>query len=54
MEDGRIVEQGSHRELLELEGAYARLYESQFAGPTDHQESSVQDGDILPDSTPES
>ncbi len=33
MEDGRIVEQGSHRELLELAGAYARLYESQFTGP---------------------
>ena len=33
MEDGRIVEQGSHRELLELSGAYARLYESQFTGP---------------------
>jgi ATP-binding cassette subfamily B multidrug efflux pump len=33
MEDGRIVEQGNHQELLELEGAYARLYESQFSGP---------------------
>jgi len=33
MEDGRIVEQGSHSELLELAGAYARLYESQFTGP---------------------
>ena len=33
MEDGRIVEQGNHHELLELEGAYARLYESQFSGP---------------------
>jgi len=33
MEDGRIVEQGTHDGLLESEGAYARLYESQFAGP---------------------
>ncbi len=33
MEDGRIVEQGNHRELLELAGSYARLYESQFTGP---------------------
>ncbi|MEN8114703.1 MAG: ABC transporter ATP-binding protein, partial [Actinomycetota bacterium] len=33
MEDGRIVEQGTHHELLELGGAYAHLYESQFSGP---------------------
>jgi ATP-binding cassette subfamily B protein len=32
MEAGRIVEQGSHAELLANEGAYARLYNSQFAG----------------------
>nr|WP_150309301.1 ABC transporter ATP-binding protein [Planctomonas psychrotolerans] len=31
MEDGRIVEQGSHTELLEAQGAYYRLYMSQFA-----------------------
>ncbi len=31
MEDGRIVEQGNHTELLAAEGAYARLYRSQFA-----------------------
>jgi ATP-binding cassette subfamily B multidrug efflux pump len=31
MEDGAIVEQGSHDELLEAGGAYARLYASQFA-----------------------
>jgi ATP-binding cassette subfamily B protein len=30
MEDGRIVEQGSHDTLLAAEGAYARLYQSQF------------------------
>ena len=31
MEDGAIVEQGTHDELLVSGGAYARLYESQFA-----------------------
>ncbi|MEO5851000.1 MAG: ABC transporter ATP-binding protein [Nocardioides sp.] len=31
MEHGAIVEQGTHTELLAAEGAYARLYESQFA-----------------------
>jgi ATP-binding cassette subfamily B protein len=33
MEDGRIVEQGSHQELLNQDGAYARLYNSQFVAP---------------------
>ena len=32
MEDGRIVEQGSHEELLASRGAYFRLYHSQFSG----------------------
>ncbi|WP_435838975.1 ABC transporter ATP-binding protein [Streptodolium elevatio] len=31
MESGRIVEQGNHDTLLSARGAYARLYESQFA-----------------------
>ena len=35
MEDGAIVEQGRHEELLETGGAYARLYRSQFAGAED-------------------
>ena len=31
MEDGAIVEQGDHESLLSVDGAYARLYRSQFA-----------------------
>lgn len=33
METGRIVEQGTHRELLANEGAYHALYNAQFAAP---------------------
>ena len=32
MDGGRIVEQGNHDELIEREGAYAQLYQAQFAG----------------------
>jgi subfamily B ATP-binding cassette protein MsbA len=42
MEDGRIVEIGTHAELLAADGLYRRLYEMQFAreeeGPTDADE----------------
>ena len=31
LENGNIIEQGSHEELLQRGGAYARLYYSQFA-----------------------
>jgi len=34
MEHGRIVEQGTHQELLAAKGRYAELYHSQFAGRT--------------------
>ena len=33
MEAGQIMEQGTHSELLAAGGAYARLYEAQFAAP---------------------
>jgi ATP-binding cassette subfamily B protein len=32
MEDGAIVEQGTHDQLLERQGAYYRLYNAQFVG----------------------
>ncbi|QKT13894.1 ABC transporter ATP-binding protein [Rhodococcus sp. W8901] len=35
MEDGHIVEQGNHDELLERRGAYYMLYNSQFVGAVD-------------------
>ncbi len=38
MEDGAIVEQGSHDALLEHHGAYQRLYRSQFAGGLEDEE----------------
>jgi ATP-binding cassette subfamily B protein len=38
MERGRIVEQGSHAELLSRDGPYFRLYNSQFAAPLAEEE----------------
>jgi ATP-binding cassette, subfamily B, multidrug efflux pump len=38
MEHGRVVEQGDHDELLASGGAYARLYEAQFAQPAVEEE----------------
>jgi len=34
MNEGNIVEQGTHQELLLKNGFYASIYESQFANPT--------------------
>ena len=31
MKNGRIIEQGSHEELLAQKGFYSELYNSQFA-----------------------
>lgn len=33
IEEGRIVERGSHQQLLQQNGAYARLYQTQFSQP---------------------
>jgi subfamily B ATP-binding cassette protein MsbA len=33
MEEGRIIEQGSHCQLLEQQGRYAQLYDNQFDEP---------------------
>lgn len=32
VEAGRVVERGTHAELLALDGLYAKLYTEQFAG----------------------
>jgi ATP-binding cassette subfamily B protein len=31
MKEGKIIEQGNHEELLQKDGFYAHLYNSQFA-----------------------
>ena len=38
MESGQIVEQGNHHELLEAQGAYFDLYNSQFAAAIEEPE----------------
>lgn len=44
MEDGRIVEQGSHAELLAAGGAFAALYAAQFEGAVDPDDETVGAG----------
>lgn len=41
MEDGHIVEQGTHEELLAARGAYRDLYVSQFTGPAEEDPETV-------------
>ena len=41
MEDGHIAEQGTHESLLAADGAYARLYRSQFAAAVTELDTSV-------------
>ncbi|MGA8297080.1 MAG: ABC transporter ATP-binding protein, partial [Acidimicrobiales bacterium] len=36
LDEGRIVERGTHLELIEKEGLYRELYQTQFADPTVH------------------
>ena len=31
MQNGKVMEQGNHEELLQMNGYYAKLYRSQFA-----------------------
>lgn len=45
MEDGRIVETGSHDQLLERRGAYYRLYMTQFRGEHTEVDDEVDDED---------
>ncbi len=47
MENGAIVEQGTHDELLAKRGAYARLYEAQFAAPTEEEQPDAPEPRVL-------
>jgi ATP-binding cassette subfamily B multidrug efflux pump len=44
MESGSIVEQGTHDDLVARGGAYARLYQAQFAAPVESEEPAPVEG----------
>ena len=43
LDHGKIIEQGSHQELLDKNGAYSRLYQLQFAEPNESDSAESQD-----------
>ena len=47
MEDGDIVEQGSHDELIAARGAYYELYQSQFSGPAVRHEPAAERNELM-------
>ena len=49
IDGGRVVESGSHRELLQQDGLYASLYQEQFEGG--RVQWRCPDGDVLADGT---
>ena len=49
IDEGRIVEHGTHAELLRAGGLYANLYEQQFGGG--RIESRCEDGIVLSNGT---
>jgi ATP-binding cassette subfamily B protein len=51
MESGRIVEHGTHEQLLATRGAYHRLYAAQFRGATDGTEA-TEAGEPEPSGVP--
>jgi len=57
MESGRIVEQGTHTALLAAGGAYARLYQAQFAAPVEDEaevvREDVHDAEVVETATSE-
>lgn len=48
MENGQIVEQGNHDELLAAHGAYRRLYDAQFEAPADADEEAPRPPGVQP------
>ena len=46
IDQGRIVEQGSHAELIAKQGAYARLHHIQFKNHTENTEQPLEVGTV--------